>query len=25
MFADNFKRFEGDVSGAVKAAGPRVG
>ena len=25
MFADNFKRFEDDVTGAVKAAGPRVG
>jgi phosphoenolpyruvate carboxykinase (ATP) len=24
MFADNFKRFEGDVTGAVKAAGPKV-
>jgi phosphoenolpyruvate carboxykinase (ATP) len=25
MFADNFKKFESDVTGAVKAAGPRVG
>jgi phosphoenolpyruvate carboxykinase (ATP) len=25
MFADNFKTFESDVTGAVKAAGPRVG
>jgi phosphoenolpyruvate carboxykinase (ATP) len=25
MFADNFKRFEDDVTGAVKAAGPSVG
>jgi phosphoenolpyruvate carboxykinase (ATP) len=24
MFADNFKAFEGDVTPAVKSAGPRV-
>ena len=24
MFVDNFKAFEGDVSAAVKAAGPKV-
>jgi phosphoenolpyruvate carboxykinase (ATP) len=24
MFADNFKTFENEVTGAVKAAGPRV-
>jgi phosphoenolpyruvate carboxykinase (ATP) len=24
MFVDNFTKFEGDVTAAVKAAGPRV-